>query len=61
MNQITEERVREIVQEELKKNEATAVTIAPTITLSPDSSIETMVKSIVSEIDKAIAQKRTIS
>ncbi|AQZ45597.1 hypothetical protein [Paenibacillus larvae] len=53
MKQLQEQRVREIVQEELKKREATAITIAPNITLSSDVSVEKIAEKINSELEKA--------
>lgn len=53
---MNEQRVREIVKEELEKREATAVTIAPTINISSSATIDQIAKAIAQEIEKAIPQ-----
>lgn len=53
---MNEQRVREIVREELGKKEATAVTIAPTINLSQNAPIDKIAEKVVQEIGKSISQ-----
>lgn len=53
---MNEQRVREIVREEMQKKEATDVTIAPTTNVSSGSSIDQIVKTITQEIEKTISQ-----
>lgn len=53
---MNEQRVREIVREEMEKKEATAVTIAPTINVIHDVSIEKIADKIAREIENVISQ-----
>ncbi|WP_110930916.1 hypothetical protein [Paenibacillus bouchesdurhonensis] len=58
MNQLTEDRVREIVREEMEK-EATAVTIAPVF--SADVCRDEIAKQLEEAISKATARTNAIS
>ncbi|ARF67067.1 hypothetical protein B7C51_03435 [Paenibacillus larvae subsp. pulvifaciens] len=53
MKQLQEQRIREIVQEELGKREATSVTLTPKITISLDASIEKIIEKILAEFEEA--------
>lgn len=58
---MNEQRVREIVREEMEKKEATAVTIASTIDISSNADVEQIVKKITQGIEKANTKKVALS
>lgn len=56
---MNEQRVREIVREEIDKRGATALTIAPKIEVTTDVDVEKVIKEITEKLEEATRQSRS--